>query len=265
MYAVCLRRTWFPLLLCLSLSACSFFGHKKDASELAENWPEEKLYLAAKKRLVNRTCDAAIDYYQKLQARYPFGTYAPQAQLEMAYCQFKSDKTEEALATIDRFLKLNPAHLRTDYAFYLRGLVNFNPDKGMTARFLPRDAAQRDPGAELQSFNEFSELVKRFPESLYAPDARQRMIYLRNTLAQHEINVANFYMRRGAFVAAANRARYVIENFQQTQAIPQALVILAKAYRVLELNDLSDSTLRVLRTNYPDNPGIIEIERTRVK
>ncbi len=149
-------------------------------------------------------------------------------------------------------------------AFYLRGLVNFNLDLGITARYLPRDPSQRDPGAALQAFNDFSELIRRFPESRYVTDAQLRMKHLRNVLAQHEVNVANFYMRRGAFIAAANRARYVIENYQQTPAMPEALVLLSKAYRVLELQDLSDDTLRVLELNYPNHPGIEEVKRTRV-
>ena len=231
---------------------------------MPENWPEEKLYFAAKDRLASGSCASAIEFYEKLQARYPFGAYAAQAQIELAYCQYKSEEGASAIATVDRFLKLNPTHPHMDYAFYLRGLVNFNLDMGLTARYLPRDPSQRDPGAALQAFNDFSELIKRFPESRYVIDGQLRMKYLRNILAQHEVNVANFYMRRGAFVAAANRARYVLENYQQAPAMPEALVLLAKAYKVLELTDLSDATLRVLEMNYPNHPGIEEVKRTRI-
>ena len=249
---------------CILAASCSLWKGK-EAEDLPENWPEDKLYFAAKDRLASGSCSGAIEYYEKLQARYPFGTYAAQAQLELAYCQYKSDDGGAAVTTLDRFLKLNPTHPHIDYAYYLRGLINFNSDMGITARYLPRDPSQRDPGASLQAFNDFSELIRRFPDSKYVPDGQLRMKHLRNILAQHEVNVANFYMRRGAFVAAANRSRYVLENYQQTPAMPEALVLLAKAYKVLELNDLSDDTLRVLEANYPNHPGIEEVKHTHVR
>lgn len=251
-------------LAALILSGCGLLPGKK-GDQLPENWPEEKLYFAAKDRLDSGSCNGAIDYYEKLQGRYPFGPYAAQAQLELGYCYYKQDETASALAAIDRFMKLNPTHRHMDYAFYLRGLINFSSGKGLIERHLPRDPSQRDPGASLQAFNDFSELIKRFPESRYVSDAQLRMRYLRNILAQHEVNVANWYMRRGAFVAAANRARYVVENYQQTPAMPEALILMAKAYKVLELDDLSADALRVLELNYPNHPGIEEVKATRVR
>ena len=210
------------------------------------------------------SCNGAIEYYEKLQGRYPFGPYAAQSQLELGYCYYKQDESESAIAAVDRFMKLNPTHPHMDYAFYLRGLINFSSGKGLVERHLPRDASQRDPGASLQAFNDFSELIKRFPDSRYVADSQLRMRHLRNILAQHEVNVANWYMRRGAFVAAANRARYVIENYQQTPAMPEALILMAKSYKVLELDDLSADALRVLELNYPNHPGIEEVKATKV-
>lgn len=250
--------------LCVWLAGCGLLPDKA-AEDMPENWPEDKLYFAAKDRLDSGSCNGAIDYYEKLQARYPFGAYAPQAQLELAYCHYKSDETGKALADVDRFMKLNPTHPHMDYAFYLRGLINFNNGKGVIERYLVRDPSQRDPGASLQAFNDFSELIKRYPDSRYVADSQLRMRHLRNILSQHEVNVANWYMRRGAFVAAANRARYVVENYQQTPAMPDALVLMAKAYKVLELNELSDDALRVLELNYPNHPGIEEIKKTTVE
>ncbi|MGR8946897.1 MAG: outer membrane protein assembly factor BamD [Gammaproteobacteria bacterium] len=251
------------LILVLVLTACSTFGGDDD--DVSDNWPEDKLYFAAKKNLDVGACGAAIEDYEKLQTRYPFGPYAAQAQLELAYCYYKSEEPGSAIAAIDRFVKLNPTHQHMDYAYYLRGLVMFNAGKGLTDRFVNRDPSQRDPGASLSAFQDFSELIKRYPESKYVSDAQLRMRHLRNILAQHEVNVANFYMRRGAFVAAANRARNVVENFQQTPAMPEALVLLAKSYKVLELTDLSADALRVLELNYPNHPGIEEIKRTAVQ
>ena len=146
--------------------------------------PEDKLYFAAKERLDAGSCNGAIDYYEKLQGRYPFGAYAPQAQLELAYCHYKSEELPKAIAAVDRFMKLNPTHPSMDYAFYLRGLINFNTGKGAIERHLARDASQRDPGASLKAFNDFSELIKRFPDSRYVADSQLRMRFLRNILAQ---------------------------------------------------------------------------------
>ena len=258
-------RLLFIILLSTGLIGCGYLQSQTDRDREESKWPEDRLYHAAKDRLDSGTCDGAIEYYEKLQARYPFGIYTQQSQLELAYCQYRTDDPGSAIATIDRFIKLYPSHPHMAYAYYLRGLINFGRGWGLTERYLPRDPSQRDPGASLQSFNDFSELIKRFPDSIYVDDSQLRMRYLRNILAQHEVNVANFYMRRGAFVAAANRARYVVENYQQTPAMPEALVLLAKSYKVLELDDLADDTMRVLELNYPNHPGIEEVRQTRVQ
>tara|TARA_Y100001934_G_C12271529_1_gene735140 strand:- start:104 stop:907 length:804 start_codon:yes stop_codon:yes gene_type:complete len=246
-------------------SGCGYFQSQTDRDREESKWPEERLYHAAKDRLSMGTCDGAIEYYEKLQSRYPFGIYTQQAQLELAYCQYRTDDPGSSIATIDRFIKLYPSHPNMAYAYYLRGLINFGRGWGLTERYLPKDPSQRDPGASLQSFNDFSDLIKEFPESIYVDDAQLRMRYLRNILAQHEVNVANFYMRRGAFVAAANRARYVVENYQQAPAMPEALVLLAKSYRVLELEELATDAMRVLELNYPNHPGLQEVKQTRVQ
>lgn len=253
------------LAICIALlSGCGLFGSKNE-EDLPENWPEDQLYQAAKDALQTGSCGGAIEHYERLQTRYPFGPYAAQAQLELAYCYYKSEDPAGALAAVDRFLQLHPTHPHTDYAFYLRGLINFNIGRGLTARIVARDPSQRDPGAALRSFKDFSDLIQRFPKSKYVADAELRMRHLRNILAQHEVNVANFYMRRGAFVAAANRARNVVENYQQTPAMPEALVLMAKSYKVLEMDDLSADALRVLQLNYPNHPGIEEVNKTRVR
>jgi outer membrane protein assembly factor BamD len=259
------RRAYLVLLMCITLlSGCGLFGEKNE-EDLPENWPEDQLYQAAKDALQTGSCGGAIEHYERLQTRYPFGPYAAQAQLELAYCYYKSEDSAGALAAVDRFLQLHPTHPHTDYAYYLRGLINFNIGRGLTARIVARDPSQRDPGAAVRSFKDFSDLIQRFPNSRYAADAELRMRHLRNILAQHEVNVANFYMRRGAFVAAANRARNVVENFQQTPAMPEALVLMAKSYKVLQMDELSADALRVLELNYPNHPGIEEVNKTRVR
>lgn len=240
-----------------SLGGCSLLPDQIDETE---GWSAQRLYSEGKSALEEGDYEGAIKFFERLETRYPFGRLAQQSQLEIAYAYYKFDEPESAIAAADRFIRLYPRHPHVDYAYYLKGLVNFNRGKGLVERFLPTDASERDPGAALSSFNDFSELVKRFPDSRYAQDAAQRMLYLRNNMARYELHVADYYMRRGAYVAAANRARYVIEHYQRAPAVPDALVVMAKAYKILGLNDLSQDALRVLRLNYPENPGIADVE-----
>lgn len=258
-----LTRALFVCLVAF-IAGCGLLPSETDKDREMARWPEDRLYQAAKDRLDQGSCSGAIEYYEKLQNRYPFGMYTQQAQLELAYCYYKTDEPGSAISTIDRFIKLYPSHPHMPYAYYLRGLVNFGAGQGLAERYVKKDPSQRDPGAALKSFNDFSEVIKRFPDSKYVEDAQLRMRHLRNLLAQHEVNVANYYMRRGAFVAAANRARYVVENYQQTPAMPEALVLMAKSYKVLELDELSNDALRVLELNFPNYPGIEEVKETRV-
>jgi len=250
------------LFLVLLNSGCSYFGDKKDETE---GWSEDRLYGQAKSALDSGNYEKAVELYEKLQTRYPFGAHSQQGQLDLAYAYYKQDDQPSAAAACDRYIKLYPGSAGVDYAYYLKGLANFNQGKGLADRFLPTDSAQRDQGAAVQSFQDFTDLLKNFPETKYGDDAKQRMIYLRNILAQHEVDIAQYYMRRGAYVAAANRARYVVENYQQSMAMPQALTIMAKAYKVLNLPELSADALRVLQLNFPNYPGIEEVKNTVVR
>jgi outer membrane protein assembly factor BamD len=252
----------FILILVLFTSGCSYFEDKEDETTV---WNAERLYAEARGQLDAGNYSKAVEYYEKLEGRFPFGVYGQQALLDLAYAYYKSDDIDSSISAANRFIKLYPQNAHVDYAYYLKGLANFNRGKGFTERYLPIDAAQRDPGSALMAFQDFSEMVRLFPESQYADDARQRMIYLRNQLADYEVKVANYYMRRGAFVAAVNRAKYVVEKYPRTPAIPEALVIMAKAYKVMEMNDLSDDALRVLEINYPNHPGIYEVREIVVR
>jgi len=247
-----MTRLFAPLLaLLLALSGCSLLPDQIDETK---GWSAQKLYAAAKEALNSGNYERAIDLYGKLEARYPFGRYAQQALLESAYAYYKYDEPDTAIATLDRFIRTYPRHPNLAYAFYLKGLANFNRGETFIDRYLPRDPSERDAGAARQSFFDFQELVRRFPDSPYARDARQRMIFLRNNLARYEVHAADYYMRRGAYVAAANRARYVIQNYPGTPAVPDALQMLVRAYRALGLNDLAADAERVYRLNYPDRP-----------
>ncbi|WP_439135368.1 outer membrane protein assembly factor BamD [Pseudomaricurvus sp.] len=216
---------------------------------------EKDFYEAAQRQLDSSQWETAIDNLQALEANFPFGTYAEQAQLELIYAYYRNFEHEASSAAADRFIRLHPQHRNVDYAYYMKGLSSFTEGSGMFERFLPTDLTKRDPGAARQSFAHFSQLLARFPNSQYAPDARKRMIYLRNLLARYEIHVANYYMKRGAFVAAANRGRYVVENFQQAPAVPDALAVMVQSYHSLHMNDLSTNALATLKANYPNHPA----------
>jgi len=241
------------LAMLLIASGCSLLPEQIDETK---DWSANQLYTEAKQELASENYEKAIDYFEKLEARYPFGTYAQQAQLEIAYAYYKFEEPELAIAAADRFIKIYPRHPNVDYAMYIKGLTNYNRGKTFIDRYLPQEPAERDTSSMRQSYDDFSQLVEQYPYSNYAKDAAQRMIYLRNNMAEYEIHVADYYMRRSAYVAAANRSKYVIENFQRTPAVKDALVIMVRTYRKLEVPELADSAMRVLQLNYPDSPEI---------
>jgi outer membrane protein assembly factor BamD len=227
-------------------------GCRKDRNEL-ENINAEQLYQRAKDRMDNSSWDAAIATYKALQTRYPFGRYTEQSMLDLSYCYFKAGGREEALSTLDRFIRTYPAHPSVDYAYYLKGLVNYEENLGFLERMMPARVRDRDQSSAQDAFNDFSELIRRFPDSRFVPDARQRMVFLRNNLAAYEIIVADYYLRRKAYIAAANRARYALETFPDTPQTPEALIVMHKAYTALDLPQLADSSMAVLELNYPEN------------
>lgn len=193
--------------------------------------------------------ERAIKYYEGLESRYPFGRYAMQAQLDVAYAYYKNDEPESAIAAADRFIKLHPRNPYVDYAYYIKGVVHFTQNLTFLSRFFPTDSSQRDPGSTLSAFNDFSELVRRFPDSEYADDARSRMIYLRNNLAMSELHIARYYMKREAYIAAANRAKKIVEKYQRTPAVKEALQILVAAYQKMDMPQLASDAERVLALN----------------
>ena len=241
----------------ITMSACSMFGTKRDS---IDTMPVEALYNNAHTSMENSDYAAAAKAYERLIARFPSGEYNEQAQLDLAYTQYKDNKPDDALSTVNRFIKTFPANKHVDYAYYLRGLINFDRTSGVLERFVRRDGAKtrRDQGFNLQSFDDFSELSRRFPNSAYTADARQRMIYLRNILATYEINVAEFYLRNKAYVASADRAQYVIEHYQQSPQTGDALAILTRSYLSLGQKVLADQSRQVLALNYPNHPYLTD-------
>jgi len=244
------------LLLIAILALTAACSSKKEVVD--ENLSEVELYQQAQADLDNNSYNSATEKLKALESRYPFGRYADQAQLELIYANYKNGEPEAAKSAAERFIRLHPQHPNVDYAYYLKGLTSFDQDVGLLARFLPLDQTKRDPGAARDSYNEFAQLTSRYPNSRYAPDAKQRMIYLRNLLAAYEIHVADYYLTRQAYVAAANRGRYVVENFQETPAVGDGLAVMVEAYQRLHLDDLADTSLEVLKANYPDHPQLAD-------
>lgn len=223
---------------------------------ISENLGETELYQQAQADLDNKSYTSAITKLKTLESRYPFGRFAEQAQLELIYAYYRNMEPEAARSSAERFIRLHPQHPNVDYAYYLKGLASFDQDRGLLARFLPLDMTKRDPGAARDSFNEFAQLTTRYPNSRYAPDAKARMVYLRNLLAANEIHVAHYYLKRQAYVAAANRGRYVVENFQGTPSVGDGLAVMTEAYQRLKLDDLAASSLDTLTLNYPEHASL---------
>ncbi len=209
------------------------------------------MYNDAKKSLAENSYDEAIKKFESLQSHYPYGRYAQQAQLEIAYTYYKQNEAESAISAADRFIKQYPNNPHVDYAYYVKGLANFNADIGIFGLASGQDPTERDPKAAQDSFASFKDLVTRFPSSRYAPDSKLRMHYLLNALAKYEIHVAKYYLRRGANIAAVNRAKEVLTQYPNTPAIHDALTILVQGYNALGLKELRDDAQRVLDKNFP--------------
>ncbi|MGH8806513.1 MAG: outer membrane protein assembly factor BamD [Noviherbaspirillum sp.] len=238
------------IALALSLSGCGLFPEKIDETK---NWSASKLYSEARDELASGNFEKAIQHFEKLESRYPFGTYAQQAQMEVAYAHYRQGDQPQALAAVERFIKLHPNHPNVDYMYYLRGLINFNDKVGFLDFLSKQDPSERDPKAARDAFDSFKQLAERFPDSIYTKDAITRMKYLVNAMAQYEVHVANYYYRRGAYVAAVNRAQIAVSEYREAPAIEEALYVMMRSYDAMGLTELRDDTERVLRKNFPDS------------
>jgi outer membrane protein assembly factor BamD len=232
------------------LGGCGLLPEQIDETA---DWSANKLYTEAKSNMTDGAYDKAIKYFEKLEARFPFGRYAQQAQLEVAYAYYRQGEVASAIAACDRFIRLHPNHPNVDYAYYLKGLANFNEDLGLIGYITLQDLTERDPKAARDSFEALKVLVTKYPESRYTPDATARMKYLVNAMASHEVHVALYYMKRQAYVAAVNRAQSAIKTYPDAPANEEALFIMVKAYDLLGMNDLRDDAERVMRKNFPSS------------
>ena len=236
-------------LFVLVLAACAWLDKKDPTTGM----PADKLYAEAKEALDGGQYDLAIKRYETLEARFPYGRYSQQGQLEIAYAYYKQNEQASTVAACERFMKLHPNHPNVDYAYYLKGLAYFNEDLGLIGKVSSQDRTERDPKSARDSFDAFKDLAQRFPGSKYTPDALERMKYLINALASHEVHVARYYLKRGAYVAAANRAQYALKNYPQAPAQEEALLIMIRAYDALGMAQLRDDAQRILKKNFPDS------------
>jgi outer membrane protein assembly factor BamD len=243
------------LALCLS-------GCRKD-NDFENELSAEEIYQRGIEALNRNNWGRAIGAYKALQTRYPFGRYTEQSMIDLSYAYFKADEPENALSTLDRFIRTYPAHPNVDYAYYLKGLVNYSQNQGFLEKMMPNRVRDRDQSMARDAFIDFGELLRRFPDSRYVPDARQRMIFLRNNLAAYEIGVAQYYLRRKAYIAAVNRARYALETYPNTPQLSEALIVLVKAYDKLKLPELAEGSREVLELNYPDNYFVLGKKKKR--
>jgi outer membrane protein assembly factor BamD len=247
------------LILSLSLSSgCSWLGWGDDEENKVgtDDSTERDFYEKIQGSLDAKNYTVAIGNLLLLESNFPFGKYAEQAQLELIFAQYKSGNHESSIDSADRFVRLHPQHPNVDYAFYVKGLAEIAQTSSFFGGFMPTDKTQRDIGTARDAFGTLTELLARFPKSPYAPDARKRLIDLRNQLARAEIHAANYYFARGSYLAAANRGRFVVENFQRSPAVPDGLAVMAQAYYMLELSELAERAVTVLAANHPEYPSL---------
>ena len=248
------------LLVMMALAGCAGSEGQKDDTDI---WSEAKLYSEATAKLNDADFAKCGKYFEKLEARFPFGPYSQQAQINSAYCYWKAQDTTQALVAIDRFIKLHQGNDNLDYAYYLKGLITFNDDLGWLGRFTGQDLSERDPKAAKDAFESFKIVVERFPNSKYASDSLDRMRYIVNSLAEADVIVARFYYQRGAYLASANRAQLVIRDYDRAPAVEEALYLLYKSYEKLGMVELSNDTARVFKLNFPDSPMLETGVRTK--
>ena len=240
------RLIW-PLLAALLLGACASKPEESPERTEAAQYREAQSAMDANNYLT------AIDRLKELEARFPYGRYAEQAQLDLIYAHFRSQEYPETVVAAQRLMRSYPAHPSLDYALYMRGLANFYMERSFFDSFMTTDKSARDLTSATDAFEDFERLVTRFPDSDYAPDARTRMVFIRNEMARHELHVARYYARRGAYIAAINRAQYVVQHYQRTPLVPEALAVMTAGYERLDQPELAAKSRRVLQENYPDS------------
>ncbi len=235
------------LLILLVLSGCASKGGEEGPER-----PARDIYISAKQAMDKGNFQTAIELYEDLETRYPFGRYADQAQLEIIYAYFRGGHLASAVGAADRYIRLHPTSPHVDYAYFMRGMAHYRTYMSFIFRYVALDPSRRDLTAASNAFHDFDELIRRYPNSMYTADAHQRMVHIRNALAEQELHIADYYMRREAYLAAANRSRYVVEHFQGAPVMPEALTTLAEAYEAMALPELAETVWKVYDDNFPE-------------
>ena len=239
------------LRICVLITLLIWLGGCASTDKIPENLSDATLYEKGQQALRKEDYHTAVAHLRALESRYPFGPFSTQGQLDLAYAYLKNGEPEEAHAAAGRFIRLHPDHPNADYAMYLQGLSSYKSQTGFAEKYFPVDPGQRDPGPALKSFDEFSALLNRYPDSLYAADARLRMVALRNRMAGHILSISGYYLKRHAYVAAVNRAGEVTRSYSGTPSVEPALGILVESYQHLGMTAAADDALSVLKANYP--------------
>ncbi|MDO5059088.1 MAG: outer membrane protein assembly factor BamD [Neisseria sp.] len=249
-----MKKILLVLALGAVLNGCASTGSVDKDAQITQDWPVEKLYAEAQDELNSNNYTRAIKLYELLESRFPQGRYAQQSQLDTAYAYYKDEQKEKALAAIERFQRLHPQNPNMDYALYLKGLVLFNEDQSFLNKLASQDWSERDPKANREAYRAFYQLTKQFPNSRYAADATERMTKLVDALAGNEMAVARYYAQRGAYLAAANRAQRIVQNFQNTRFVEESLALMIYSYQKLNHTKLAEDTQRILAHNFPNSP-----------
>lgn len=241
----------FVLGLIVSLAACKTWWKKdEEDNNPYKGMTAEQLYTASQKDLRKKQYATAIKHLEAIETMYPFSDYTEKSQLDLIYSYYKNEDYPAAAATAERFIHLYPRAKNVDYAYYMKGMANFQQTRGVFAKFLPLDESWRDPGTQTQAYSDFGILIQKFPDSKYKANSLQRMIYLRNMSAQHELNASTFYFKRKMYIAAIERANYVVKNYPQSPSVKQALVVLYEANRALGFNKAAEEALSIYRATY---------------
>ncbi len=240
-------------LIIITLAVFLLAGCQSSDKDHYKGMSAAEIYAQAEKNVAKEKFPKAAKDFEALEARFPYGEYSDKAQLGLINAYYKQNEPALAISAADRFIRMHPHHPQVDYAYYLKGLVTFDQNYSFTFRYLPLDKSSRDPSTAIESFDAFKELLDRFPKSQYAPDARQRMVFLKDQLAKHELSIVHYYLKRGAYLSAANRANYIVKHFEKTSVIPETLAIMVKCYRQLGMQQLANDALKTLETNFPDS------------
>ncbi len=244
----------------LSAIMIALFGCSSLEQDHTTGWSANQLYEAGKSDMKSGSYSSAEEYYTKLLARFPYGKLAQQSTLDLAYVHYKNGEPDKALAILEEFIRTYPQHPYIDYALFMRGVVKYERNVSLFDRLVPTNLAQTDPEALKEAFEAFRELTEKYPKSEYAEDARYRMVFIRNLLGEHTLEIAKHYLRRGAYVASATRAKQVVEEYQQTPSAPYALALMSRAYQEMGEKTLANDALRVLQQNFPEKMQDEEIQ-----